>query len=437
MKMKKTITAVFVPVVLALAFQGSVSAVENTDLEKALEIQKNLQQTIKKVKPAYIFFGRGGSAVCISEDGYFVTNNHVAQFARNSGDRYNELYFSGGKKYSGTVIWYDPGGDLALCKLDLKEGEKVPFAKLGDSDALNVGDQVFAIGNPFSLGSKTWDPTVTFGVVSALRRSKGWYSEAIQTDASVNPGNSGGPLFNIKGEIVGINGMIEVDRPRGKICVGIGYAVPATQIKRFIKHYKGKFEKGGNALHGMVNGLAIDPVHLGRKGGRVNKVTPNSTADKAGFKAGDIIVRIAGKEVVHHAHVNGIIHTWPEESELEFVLERGEETLEITVKLDARKLPQRGRRMNPRSAFLGVGTSPAQDGGLEVTMVSPNSGAKKAGLQVGDVILKLDGVEVNNSAMLGAIIRRHKAGDKIKITYLRDGEETEVEAELQARGTRR
>ncbi|MHC4660264.1 MAG: trypsin-like peptidase domain-containing protein [Planctomycetota bacterium] len=438
--MKRFVLLFFAIAIATFPATGAFPEDKDPDVEKALEIQKQLQETINKVKPAYVFFGRGGSAVCISPDGYCITNNHVAAGAARSQHLYSDFHFAGGKQYSGKIIWYDASGDLAYFKLDLEEGETVPFVKIGDSDALQVGEQAIAVGNPFSAGSGDWEPTVTYGVISALRRYKGWYSEAVQTDAPVNPGNSGGPLFNIKGEVVGINGMIEVDRNRGRVNVGVGYAVPATQIKRFIEFYKGKFEIGGKVSHGIVNGLVIDTVPLGKPGALVKDVRSGSTAEKAGFKAGDIITEIAGKDVLHPAHVQGVVHTYPAESEIVIKASREGETVEIKVKLDAQ--PQRGARTSnvpmpsPSSAFLGVGTQPYADGGLEVMSVTPDSGAEKAGIQVADIIKKLDGTEVNDSAAFGALIRKHKPGDKIKIVLVRDGEEKEIEVTLTARGNR-
>jgi serine protease Do len=419
---------------------------DEKDLEAALKIQKQLQETIKTVTPAFVFFGRHGSAVCISEDGFLITNNHVADFARRFGDRWNDFYFAGGKRFSGTVIWYDRGGDLALCKLDVPEGEKVPFRPLGDSDALAVGDHAIAVGNPFSLGSENWEPSVSLGIISATRRYKGWYSEAIQTDASVNPGNSGGPLFNSKGEVVGINGMIEVDPERGRVSVGVGYAIPSNQIKRFIERYKGKFEKGGVASHGTLTGLNIDQNLLGRPGAKIADVVPNSPAEKAGFKAGDVITAIENKSVLHPAHVLGVIHTYPEGSALNFVVEREGKSKEIKVTLETDKNvrdPNQPYGQDPQqpmptpdSAFLGVGTAAADGGGLDVSQIVAGSPAEKAGIKVGDRIVKIDGTEVNDPNVMGTLIRKHKAGDKIKVTLLRGGKETEIEAKLEARGSR-
>jgi serine protease Do len=411
---------------------------EDPDVEKALEFQKALQQTIKKVTPAFVFFGNHGSGICISSDGYVVTNEHVARAAKRSGDKWKNFHFSGGKKYSGRIVWYDPAGDIALCKLDLGEGDTTPFVSLGNSDNVKVGDHALAVGNPFSLGVESYEPSVSLGVVSAVRRFKGKYSEVIQTDAKINPGNSGGPLFNMNGEVIGINSIIEVDPEHGRCSIGIGYAVCSTQIKRFIEHNKGKFEIGGIVSHGRIDGLTISEKHLGRRGGKVSFVAVGSTADDAGFESGDIITKIAGKPVLHPSHVNGVVHTYPAGVEIGVTIERDGEEKELSVKLD--RLVIRSsmgtRNLSPNSAFFGVGTKTSPGGGIEVTLVSENSAASEAGMQVGDIILKIEGRAINDGLTFGRLVRRHKPGDVVKVLILRDGEEKEIEVKLTRRGRR-
>jgi serine protease Do len=174
-----------------------------------------------------------GSGVVVTEDGYILTNNHVVAEAEEI-----VVTFTGNEQYKATIIGRDPKTDIALIKIEVKK--PIPAAKLGDSDALRVGDWVVAIGNPFGLGS-----TVTAGIVSAKGRviGAGPYDDFIQTDASINPGNSGGPLFNLDGEVVGINTAI-FTQTGGNI--GIGFAIPIDMAKSVMSQLKekGKVTRG-------------------------------------------------------------------------------------------------------------------------------------------------------------------------------------------------
>jgi len=195
---------------LLLAFQAP------EDLEGIREIQKKLLAVCERVKPAYVFFGNG-SGVCISADGWVLTNFHV------SGDRNGQtVRMTGGKRYTADVVGFDPNGDIALCKI--KDARELPFCELGDSDQLQVGQYVIAVGNPFLLGSGSWEPSIAFGIVSALHRymDNPGYFDAIQTDAQINPGNSGGPLITLDGKVVGINGRIDIKRFMNRVNTGIG-----------------------------------------------------------------------------------------------------------------------------------------------------------------------------------------------------------------------
>ncbi|HLG42910.1 MAG TPA: trypsin-like peptidase domain-containing protein, partial [Planctomycetota bacterium] len=179
---------------------GPLQDPDEAALQRVLAFQDRLQKVVEKVRPAYVFIG-GGSGVCISKDGWVLTNHHVA----GPTGREWEVRFTGGKTYNGRVIGHDPLHDISLIKLDTNDA--LPFAELGDSDALQIGQHVIAVGNPFMLGTGeggqptpggrgrtdgNWDPTITFGIVSALHRHQDAYSDAIHTDCQINPGNSGG-----------------------------------------------------------------------------------------------------------------------------------------------------------------------------------------------------------------------------------------------------
>jgi S1-C subfamily serine protease len=197
------------------------------------ETQKRLRELIAKVSPGYVFVTQGGSGVCVSSDGWILTNFHVAGGAKEC-----KVWFTGGKEFTADLVGWHPLDDVAVLKV--RDGKDLPFVAVGDSDAVQVGDPVIAIGNPFALGLKNWEPSVAYGIVSALHvyLDNPGYKDAIQTDAQINPGNSGGPLITMKGEVIGINGRIDIKRFTNRVNSGIGYAIPTNQIARFLPHFR-------------------------------------------------------------------------------------------------------------------------------------------------------------------------------------------------------
>ena len=226
-----------------------------------------------------------GQGFIISKDGYIFTNNHVIEKADKI-----KVRLSSGKEYDATVKGRDPRTDLALIKIN--PDNSLPTVSLGDSDRLRVGDWVMAIGNPFGL-----DHTVTAGIVSAKGRviGAGPYDNFIQTDASINPGNSGGPLFNMAGEVVGINTAIVAQAQ------GIGFAIPVNMAKEIIEDLKakGKVTRGwlGVSVQDITEDLAKSMKLKDRSGALVTEVFEGDPADKAGIKQGDIIIEVDGKKV--------------------------------------------------------------------------------------------------------------------------------------------
>ncbi|MGA2403642.1 MAG: DegQ family serine endoprotease [Syntrophobacteraceae bacterium] len=230
-----------------------------------------------------------GSGVIISRDGYILTNNHVVEGAKELA-----ITLADKGEFKAQIVGRDPKTDIAIVKIDA--GENLPAASIGDSDQIKVGDWVLAIGNPFGLSH-----TVTSGIVSAKGRviGAGPYDDFIQTDASINPGNSGGPLFNMKGEVIGINTAII---PEGQ---GIGFAIPVNTAKPLIP----QLVSNGEVTRGYlgVNIQSITPdlskaMNLEEsKGALVAEVVPGGPADKAGIKAGDVIVSFDGKPI-HDSH---------------------------------------------------------------------------------------------------------------------------------------
>jgi S1-C subfamily serine protease len=397
--------------------------------EYAKKVQESIAAVAAKVSPAFVNFG-GGSGICISPDGLVVTNNHVAGRSNNwtvrmpGGAR--------GKSFKAKMLWKDPRGDIALLQLDTK-GEKVPYIEIGDSDKVKVGEFSIALGTPFMTANEDSVPTVTFGVVSAIHRNFGGYSDAIQTDAPVNPGNSGGPLINLKGELLGINGQIRVRFPY-RVNTGIGLAIPTNQIKRFIEAFK-DVKDGSVVYHGQVNGLTLKRDDAATEGALVEKIASGSTAEKAGFKVNDVVVRVNEYKIFSHVRFHGVVGTYPEKSTIEVVVLRAGEEQKLSVKLD-RASAGRGRnirRPTPRAggAYLGVRFSsvPSTDG-VAVDMVVPGGPSDKAGMKAGDVITQFNGKKVENQDNIRKILQEKKPGDKVKVEVLREGETQELEVTL-------
>ena len=343
-----------------------------------------------------------GSGFFISADGYAVTNNHVVDRAEEV-----EVQTDDGKTYSAKVIGTDPRTDLALIKVD---GNNFPFAKLADK-APRIGDWVLAVGNPFGLSS-----TVTAGIVSARGRDigAGPYDDFLQIDAPVNKGNSGGPTFDIDGNVVGVNTAIY--SPSGG-SVGIAFAIPASTVDSVVKQLRDK----GSVTRGWI-GVQIQPVtkdiadSMGLKntdGALVAEPAPNSPAVKAGIKSGDLIVAVNGERIANARELTRRIGSMSPGNSVKLTLLKGgsERTVNLTLgELPAQAgLNRRGggeERGGPaqEEMTLGLQLAPASsvagsgDQGVVVTRVLPNSPAGERGFKTGDVILEVAGKAVSNPA---------------------------------------
>lgn len=404
------------------------------DLEAVRAEQKEVQAVLARITPAYVFIG-GGSSVCISEDGWILSNHHVAGAAGRSWP----VRFTGGQRCMADVVGFDPLGDLSLLKV--RDGKGLPFAELGDSESLRVGERVIAVGNPFLLGNGSWEPTVTYGIVSALHRFQDWYMDAIQTDAQINPGNSGGPLFTMEGKVVGINGRIEIRRFMNRVNTGIGYSIPSGQIRRYLPHLK----LGGRARHGFIEGLTIGECGDDRyentgtygEGIFLAGVDEGTPARAAGLEPGDILFEIDGRRVYNTNRFHGILGTIPQ----------GEW---VTVKY--RRWSEEKKSWEEKSLGLVLGDPGkilVEDGvvgkfdlgflpqfffdGLGVASLEAEGAAKRAGFRNGDRIGKADGREIRSLLDLKQALAGRKAGEKLSLTLLREGGEVPGEIELVAR----
>jgi serine protease Do len=232
-----------------------------------------------------------GSGVIIEEDGYIITNNHVIEGADEI-----RVKLSDNEEFEAEIIGTDVKTDIALIKIPEKE-RPFPVARLGDSDALRVGEWVIAVGNPYGLLH-----TVTVGIISAKGRVIGGpYDDFIQTDASINPGNSGGPLINIKGEVIGINTAIFANLQGNLLAQGIGFAIPINIVRNVVHdlHLYGKVQRGwlGVMIQDLTPDLAESFNLPDDRGALIANVVPGGPADKAGIKRGDVVLRFNDAEI--------------------------------------------------------------------------------------------------------------------------------------------
>ncbi len=365
-----------------------------------------------------------GSGVIVTADGYILTNNHVVEDA-------DEIHvtLSSFEEYEATIIGRDPKSDVALIKIGPKAD--LPFATFGDSDKLRVGEWVLAIGNPFGL-----QKTVTAGIVSAKGRSinNESYGNFIQTDASINPGNSGGPLFNLNGEMVGLNTAI-FSRTGGNI--GIGFAIPINMAKNVFAQLKehGKVTRGwlGVIIQQVTHELA-ENFNLDRPiGALVGQVVPDSPAEKAGLKAGDVIISYNGREVSQMSMLPAMVANTDVGEKADLVLIRDGKKENVTVTIErledeeavlagvetrtSKKLGMTVQELTPRLAeSLGI----EEAHGLIVTDVNPDSSIAEAGILRGDIILEINRQKVENIAQYKQALQTAQNMKSILLLIQRD-----------------
>jgi serine protease Do len=355
-----------------------------------------------------------GTGFIIEKDGYILTNNHVVEQTDEI-----KVKLEDGKEYPAKIIGRDPKTDLALIKI---EPEK-PLAALplGDSDKLEVGDWVVAIGNPFGLGH-----TVTAGIVSAKYRKIGAssYDNFIQTDASINPGNSGGPLLNMAGEVIGINTAI-FSQSGGSI--GIGFAIPVNMAKDLIPQLKaGKVVRGwlGVMIQKITPELKEKMKLKSEKGALVADVTPGGPADKAGIQRGDVIVAFDGKEIQEMSELPFMVASTSvgKAAEVKVIRKGDTKTFKVTVgELKDEQAEGEGPEAEPALGMAvedltaetasNLGLSDKE--GVVVTSVERGSPAAEAGIRTGDLILEVDQTQIKTKAQFAKLIKSYKAGDTI------------------------
>lgn len=372
-----------------------------------------------------------GSGFIISADGYVVTNNHVVSPTGRGTVEEITVTMPDGTEYPAELIGNDAASDLAVLKISSPQA--LPFVRFGDSRQARPGDWVVAIGNPFGLGG-----TVTSGIVSAIQRTTGQggaYDRYIQTDASINRGNSGGPLFDMQGNVIGINNAIF--SPSGG-SVGIGFAIPAEIAAPIIEQLKRgqEIERGylGIQIQAVTEDVA-DSLGLARNRGEfVQSVQPGEPADRAGIRPGDIVVKVAGKDVTPEQSLSFIVANVKPGTSIPIELIRDGRTQRVNVVVGRRPTDEalRQQQFDPEaepdetlqgeesSAIderLGLQVVPLtaqiarQIGidsaatGLVIARVDPNSDAGRKGLQRGDLILSANYRAVATIADLEGVLR--------------------------------
>ena len=364
-----------------------------------------------------------GSGLIVDGDGHIVTNNHVVGDATEI-----EVRLSDKTKLIAHVVGKDPDTDLALLKVSA--GRPLASARFGDSAVVKVGQWVMAVGNPFGL-----DQTVTLGVVSGIGRENinlSRYENFIQTDASINPGNSGGPLFNLRGEVIGINTAII------NFAQGIGFAIPSNMAKQVIEQLLAK----GRVVRGWL-GVGIQPLtaELAKKFGvtegggvLVNEVFEKDPAALAGIQPGDVIVRINGVVVDSPNKLSRLIGTLAPGATSQIEVVRDLKHLLLNIPLTERpdspvlasiprieKLESKlGLEVQESTAGLVEKFKLRQSRGIVITKVEPNSLAQAEGLQEGDLIIEVNRTEVSSLGEFTSTISQSRRGDALLLRVLRE-----------------
>jgi serine protease Do len=363
-----------------------------------------------------------GSGFIISDDGYVMTNAHVVQDADEILVRLNDR-----RELSAEVIGSDAQTDVALLKIDASD---LPTLTLGDSDALRVGEWVAAIGSPFGF-----DHSVTAGIVSAINRTlpRDAYVPFIQTDVAINPGNSGGPLFNLEGEVVGINSQIFT---RSGGFMGVSFAIPINVAMDVAEQLRddGRVNRGwlGVMIQPVSRDLAESFGMNDAIGALIADLDPEGPAARGGLQAGDVIIEVNGEEVERSSSLPRLIGRGAPGSEVELTLMRDGEEISESVELGSWPSAENETEQasNNNQARLGVMVAEIDDamreqlniqGGVEVRQVEPGSVAAEAGIRPGDILVSIDHRSLSSSEELVQIVEELPTDRAIPMRLFREG----------------
>lgn len=450
-------------------FANAVSKIKDDPyVQKALDVQKAFRLVAKAVKPSVVnistetvikhqfnrrndpffnFFGDDwfdhffegprsresikkalGSGVIIDKDGFILSNFHVVQNATKI-----KVKLMNGKEYKAKIMGTDPRTDLALIKIEAKE--KLQPAPIGNSDEMEIGDWAIAIGNPFALSH-----TFTVGIISAKGRSgimhdASKYENYIQTDAAINPGNSGGPLVNIQGEVIGINTAIAT--PSGGN-VGIGFAIPINMAKNVFKQLKekGKVSRGylGVTIQDLTPDIAkhfkCDPY----SGVLISDVLKKSPADIAGLKSGDIIIKFNGEKIKDTNQLrNKVASTYiGKKVKIKIIRKKKKKTLTIKIgelpEEDIVSTPEKKTKLwlglkvdNITSAYINKYKLESKEAGVIITYLNPGSTTYNAGLRPGDIIKKINNIQIKNKTDFKKFVDKYSDDDNFLFVIKKEG----------------
>jgi serine protease Do len=369
-----------------------------------------------------------GTGFIIDSDGYILTNDHVVESATNI-----KVVLSDQREYEAKLIGQDERSDLALLKIDVRNLPKLTLAK---NESLKVGQWVIAIGSPYGL-----DYSASAGIVSAIGRaipsahSESTYVPFIQTDLAINPGNSGGPLFNLDGEVVGINSQIF--SPTGS-SVGLSFAIPSTLALDVVTQLKekGRVDRGWLGIYlqevdkGLANSLGLDKP----KGALVNDVTEGGPADKAGIKAGDVIIGYEDHVINHSSDLPHLVgRTRPDTKvELTIIRKAKEQILDVRIgslpgspeEMQAQSPAKNNKVTNdPLGLQLAIyeQNERGPNAGVLVQNVKAGSPAAKAGLRPGDVITQLAFTEISSLDDYQKVVKGLKKNETYAVRFFREG----------------
>lgn len=418
------------PSVVALEVSRTVSAeeeMENLPFNLPPEMRDLFRQRLRQRQPRQRDQGMG-SGIIVDEKGTILTNNHVVRDAERI-----KVYTVDGEIFDAEIIGTDPKSDVAVIRLT-NPGKTFPAAKLGDSDAIKVGNIVLAIGSPFGLKA-----SVTCGIVSAVNRSRiggggselgeVMYKDFIQTDATINPGNSGGPLVNLDGEVVGINSAIST-ASRGSD--GVGFSIPVNMAKEIMK----ELIESGSVTRGWL-GVSISDftpemaqaIPDVKSGVMVLQIFPDTPAAKGGLKFGDIMLSYNGTELKDATHLQHLVARTPvgETAKIDILREGNRMTLEVPIGRQPKRLLSSGpapeseqddasattaKPTSYKSELLGIEAIPLSQapleeqemykdaGGMLITAVTPDGPADKAGLSEGALLMLVNQIKVDSPESL-------------------------------------
>jgi len=366
-----------------------------------------------------------GSGVIIDDGGYIITNNHVIDGA----DKIKVILYNK-NEYEASVIGVDPLSDLAIIQID--SDQPLSIIKMGDSDRLDVGEWVIAIGSPFGLHL---NHTVTAGIVSAVGRShvmsKLTYEDFIQHDAAINPGNSGGALLNLDGELVGINTAIATDG-YSRSNAGVGFAIPINQAKRVIEDLldDGIVSRGwlGVQIQSITSEISKALELENKRGALIVSIIPDSPAADSGLMEEDVVIKVDNNEIENDRDLVRMISSKHPGDYTTFTVIRGDEKLRVSVVLGERPDQKKIASINSESDsfdILGLKVSPLNNrNGLEIVSVESGSVAQQNGLRKDDIIVKIGREVLSSKDEYHSIIDTKERGDVIMLRIERNGNQS-------------